>query len=94
MWLLVAFVVGLPEWSGSKIRESMYAAIAPSFDAYVDRLRLDREALLDHLLHDMNEPPQVAATERYLDIGLPDWRERDEELVAAVAAARERIAAG
>lgn len=86
---VVAFVEGLPEWTGRRT-ESEYIEVASSFDEYVSKLRIDREAVIDHLTHDAESAAHVDATEEWLDIGMPLWRE-DSEVVAAVTAARRRV---
>lgn len=88
---VVAFVTGLPDWAGSR-SESALVELAPSFDAYVDSLRIDRAAVLDHLEHDVTELAQVEAIEEWLDIGCPNWRRDDGELVATVVQVRGRLA--
>jgi hypothetical protein len=86
---VVAFVLGLPEWTGLRTK-SEYIELASSFDEYVDKLRIDREAVIDHLTHDARTVGHVDATEEWLDIGMPSWRE-DSEIVGAVTAARRRV---
>jgi hypothetical protein len=86
---VVAFVEGLPEWAGRRT-ESAFIEIAASFDEYVDKLRIDREAVIDTLTHDASEPSHLQATEEWLDIGMPNWRE-DAGLVDALSTARRRI---
>ncbi len=86
---VVAYVQGLPEWTGLRT-ESAFVELASSFDEYVDMLRIDRGAALDHLKHDATELDHVAATEEWLDIGMPAWRQ-DSELIEAVAEARKRV---
>ena len=87
---VVAFVQGRPAWTG-RARDSQFIELAPSFDDYVARLHIDRELLLDQLEQDASEVAHVEASEEWLDIGMPGWRERDEELNAAVLAARKRV---
>jgi cell wall assembly regulator SMI1 len=86
---VVAFVEGLPEWAGRRTN-SAFIELAPSFDEYVSKLRIDRGAVIDHLLHDAQNTAHVDATEEWLDIGIPMWR-NDPELVAGVEAARQRL---
>src|SRR5262245_10411776 len=83
---VVAFVQGLPEWTGLRT-ESGFIELAPSFDDYVSKLRVDRGTVVDHLVHDATEVSHVDATEEWLDIGLPGWRE-DPELLDVVREAR------
>lgn len=89
---VVAFVEGLPAWAGLRT-ESNFIELASSFDAYVEKLRIDRESVLDTLRNDTREPEHVDATEEWLDIGIPAWRE-DPELAAAVREARHRVMRG
>jgi hypothetical protein len=86
---VVAFVQGLPQWTGLR-QKSEYIELASSFDEYVEKLRIDREAVIDHLTHDATNLGHVDATEEWLDIGMPSWRE-DSEIVEAVTAARSRV---
>jgi hypothetical protein len=86
---VVAFVEGLPEWTGLRT-ESAFIELAPSFDDYVSKLRIDRGAVIDHLLHDAQNIEHVDATEEWLDIGMPSWRS-DPELVQSVQEARGRL---
>lgn len=86
---VVAFVQGLPEWAGLRTK-SEYIELASSFDEYVKKLRIDREAVIDHLTHDARNVGHVDATEEWLDIGMPSWRE-DSEIEGAVSAARGRV---
>jgi hypothetical protein len=89
---VVAFVTGMPAWAGRR-QESGFVTLASSFDEYVEKLYLDREAALDHIEHDTTEDSHLQATEEWLDIGLPNWR-NDDELVKAVDDARARISRG
>jgi cell wall assembly regulator SMI1 len=86
---VVAFVEGLPEWTGLRTK-SGYFELASSFDEYVDKLRIDREVVIDHLTHDAKTEGHIHATEEWLDIGMPSWRE-DSELVGAVIAASRQL---
>lgn len=43
---VVAYVHGLPEWTGLRT-ESAFVELAPSFDGYVDLLRVDLESVLE-----------------------------------------------
>jgi hypothetical protein len=87
---VVAFVHGLPAWTGLR-GESAFVELAPSFDEYVQKLRIDREAAVEHLEHDATELSHVEATEQWLDIGLPGWREQESALRQAVDEARRRL---
>jgi hypothetical protein len=86
---VVAFVEGLPEWTGLRT-QSAFIELASSFDEYVDKLRIDREMLIDQLRQDVKTQGHVDATEEWLDIGMPKWRE-DSEIASAVAEARRRV---
>jgi len=88
---VVAFVTSLPEWTGSSRHEPAFIPLADSFDAFVAKLYISRELVLDQLEHDANERSHVEATEAFLDIGLPAWR-TDARLAAAVRAAYARVA--
>jgi hypothetical protein len=70
---VVAFVDGLPAWTGRE-RTSGFTELAASFDEYVNKLHIDREYVLDLLQSDVSETSHVDATEEWLDIGLPGWR--------------------
>jgi hypothetical protein len=89
---VIAFVEGLPEWTGLRT-ESGFIVLASSFDGYVEKLRIDRLAVLDHLTHDAQNTSHIEATEEWLDIGMPRWRD-DPELVKAANEARRRVTGG
>lgn len=86
---VVAFVIGLPEWTGLRT-ESAFIELASSFDEYVAKLRIDRDTVIDHLLNDASSLSHVDATEEWLDIGMPRWRE-DAEVVTILCEARRRL---
>lgn len=86
---VVAFVEGLPGWAGKRT-ESAFVELASSFDEYVEKLRIDLDAVVDHLENDASELSHVTATEEWLDIGFPNWRS-SSSLMSAVQAARGRI---
>jgi SMI1 / KNR4 family (SUKH-1) len=86
---VVAFVTGLPEWTGLRT-ESAFIELASSFDEYVAKLRIDRDTVIDQLLDDASNLSHVDATEEWLDIGMPRWRE-DAELVTTLREARRRL---
>jgi hypothetical protein len=86
---VVAFVTGLPEWAGLRT-ESAFIELASSFDEYVAKLRIDRDTVIDQLLDDASNLSHVDATEEWLDIGMPRWRE-DAELVTTLREARRRL---
>ena len=74
---VVAFV---PDWAGGVegIGKSSFVVVAQSFDEFVGKWRVDaieaeraaREAF------ESRDPARIQAIREYLDIGLPDWRER------------------
>jgi hypothetical protein len=74
---VIAFI---PGWAGGSegAGKSSFVVLAPSFADYVSLLRVDaleceraaREAF------DTKDPLRIQAIREYLDIGLPDWRER------------------
>lgn len=89
---VVAFVMGLPEWTGLRT-ESAWIELASSFDDYVAKLRIDRDAVIDHLQHDARTMSHIDAIEELLDIGMPQWRE-DAEIEPILREARQRLAPG
>ncbi|MCE9547334.1 MAG: SMI1/KNR4 family protein [Planctomycetia bacterium] len=89
---VIAFVEGLPEWAGLRT-ESAFVELASSFDEFIGKLRMDRAAVIDHLKHNASNSGHVDATEEWLDIGMPSWRD-DSEIVAAVTEARRRVVHG
>jgi SMI1 / KNR4 family (SUKH-1) len=86
---VVAFVTGLPEWTGLRT-ESGFIELASSFDEYVAKLRIDRDTVIDQLSDDASNLSHVDATEEWLGIGMPRWRE-DAELVTTLREARRRL---
>jgi hypothetical protein len=75
---VVAFVRGLPEWTG-RLTESTFIVLAPSFDAYVAMLHIDRSDIIDRLEHnDYGVPSDIDDIEKHLDIGMRQWREHAE----------------
>lgn len=89
---VVAFVMGLPEWA-SKRTESAFVEVAASFDEYLDKLRIDLDAVTDHLEFDVTQLSDITAIEELLDIGMPGWR-NNSQLVTNIQAARERLTGG
>ena len=86
---VVAFVQGLPAWAGKRT-ESALIELAPTFDQYVDMLRIDLEAAVDHLENDATDLSHITATEEWFDIGYPTWRD-DTALIDAIETAKHRI---
>jgi len=89
---VVAFVEGLPEWTGSRT-ESAFVELASSFDEYIDKLRIDRDEAIQHLDDGVTELAHIHVMEEWFDIGMPRWRE-DSQLVRAVQNARVRVSRG
>jgi hypothetical protein len=87
---VVAALTGRPEWTGRK-RASGFVDLAPSFDAYLDGLHVDRDRIVEGLYETAKTPAHVEATVTYLDIGLPGWN-ANSKIAAAVARARKRVA--
>lgn len=86
---VVAYVEKLPEWAGLSANSGCIE-LASSFDEYVDRLRIDCNAVIVHLTHGTTKVEYVDATEEWLDIGMPHWREVPAVL-GAVTEARRRV---
>jgi hypothetical protein len=86
---VVAFVKGLPGWTGLRT-DSAFIELATSFDEYVGKLKIDLDAVIDHLKYDATELSHIASTEEWLDIGLPNWRS-NTLLVSTIREAKERI---
>ena len=85
---IIAYIHGLPPWAGAR-QESALVELAPSFDSYIERLQVDREALLDHLEHDIASDGDLTAMQTFLDAALPRWRD-DATLSAAMSPTEER----
>jgi hypothetical protein len=86
---VVAFVHGLPEWAGRRTKDAL-VELAPSFDEYVEKLRVDRDSVIDHLTHDMEDSIQLEAMQQYLQLAMPGWRD-DSEVCGALNDARRRL---
>ena len=79
---VLAYVEELPGWTGKRARG--YIVLAPSFDAWLDSLYIDRDTVLDELEHSVSAPSHLEAMAQWLDIGMPAWR-RDAGLAALFA---------
>lgn len=79
---VLAYVQELPEWTGK--RAHGFIELAPSFDAWLDSLYIDRDTVLDELEHSVSEPSHLDAMAQWLDIGMPAWR-RDAGIAALFA---------
>ncbi|UMP05394.1 SMI1/KNR4 family protein [Amycolatopsis sp. EV170708-02-1] len=75
---LVAFVQGLPRWTGLRER-TVLATVADTFDEYVDALFIDDETAQmnwEDVQHAAPDDPWRRVVEQWLDEGLTDWRAR------------------
>jgi hypothetical protein len=81
---VVAFVIGLPEWT-DKRTESAFTELASSFDEYVAKLRIDRVDVVNTLVHDATDMSHVEATGRVAG-------RRHAALVTILSEARRRLA--
>ena len=79
---VLAYVQELPDWTGKRAHGLM--ELAPSFDAWLDSLYIDRDTVLDELEHSVSEPSHLDAMAEWLDIGMPAWR-RDAGITALFA---------
>lgn len=79
---VVSYVQELPDWTGR--RAHGFIELAPSFDAWLDSLYIDRDTVLDELEHSVSEPAHLDAMAQWLDIGMPAWR-RDAGIAALFA---------
>jgi hypothetical protein len=79
---VLAYVQELPDWTGKRAHGLMQ--LAPSFDAWLDSLYIDRDTVLDELEHSVSEPSHLDAMTEWLDIGMPTWR-RDAGITALFA---------
>ena len=89
---VMAFVEGLPAWTGLR-QGSAFIEVAPSFDAYIDRLYLDEEYAFEALEEAIGRGSgdQIQANVEYLNLALPDWPERRPDLYTE---ARNYVQAG
>jgi hypothetical protein len=88
---VIAHLTGRPAWTGRKRGEGL-VELASSFEAYLDGLHIDVDAVIDGLAGHAKTKDHVDATVEYLNIGLPAWT-GDKRLAAAVASARKRVKA-
>jgi hypothetical protein len=74
---VMAFIHGLPAWTGSQQPKDQLIKIADSFSEYLDMLEFDfeypRQLLLEAI--SANDEKRIAANIEYLDLALPNWRE-------------------
>ncbi|APA68476.1 SMI1/KNR4 family protein [Janthinobacterium sp. 1_2014MBL_MicDiv] len=70
---VMGYVQELPGWTGR--RAHGFIELAPSFDAWLDSLYIDRDTVLDELEHSVSEPSHLEAMAQWLDIGMPAWRQ-------------------
>ncbi len=72
---VVAFVQGLPEWTGLRQEDSL-VVVANSFDEYLDKLTISDEMIKDHIENFKITEDSVNATIEWFDsIGL-EWRDK------------------
>ena len=71
---VLAYIRELPAWTGPRAPAGLMV-LAPSFDAYISSLYLDKDTVVSDLEQYASQPSHLAATAEYLDIGLPGWRE-------------------
>ena len=72
---VVAFVQGLPEWTGLRQEDSL-VVVANSFDEYLDKLTISDEMIEDHIENFEISEDSVNATIEWFDsIGL-EWRDK------------------
>src|SRR5450830_742173 len=87
---VLAYVQELPDWTGR--RAHGFITLAPSFDAWLDSLYIDRETVLDELEHNASEPSHLEATREWLEIGMPNWRQ-DAGICALLALKQVQLCA-
>ncbi len=75
---VVAFVQGLPEWTGLRQKDAL-VVVAESFDDYLSQLTISDEMIKDHIEHfDISEASVNATVEWFDSIG-PQWRDKFRE---------------
>lgn len=88
---VLAWVRELPAWTGR--RAHGLHQLAPSLDAYLDGLYIDRAGVLSDLARNATLPSHLEATAEWLDIGLPQWRD-DPQIATLFAQRRAQLCAG
>lgn len=88
---VLAWVRELPAWTGR--RAQGLHQLAPSLDAYLNQLYIDRASVLDDLAHSVRQPSHLEAIAQWLDIGLPRWR-TDPEIAALFERRQQQLCAG
>ena len=76
---VVAFVHGLPAWTGLRQEDSLIQ-VASSFDDYLSKLVICDEIAQYHIEHFEITPESVANTIQWLDSGNKDWRSKFSKL--------------
>lgn len=76
---VVAFVHGLPAWTGLREEDSLIQ-LASSFDDYLSKLVICDEIARHHIEHFEITPESVASTIEWLDSGNKDWRSKFSKL--------------
>jgi hypothetical protein len=80
---------GRPAWTGRQ-RGAGLIDLAPTFEAYLEALHVDRQAIVEALEEHAKTVEEVDVTVTFLDIGLPGWR-ANSKIAAAVSRARKRL---
>lgn len=89
---VLADIHEMPAWTGPRAPAGLMV-LAPSFDAYLDSLYIDRRTMLDNLERYATQASHLDATAEYLDIGLPGWRD-DPEIGALFRRKQVELSAG
>lgn len=78
---VVVFLQGLPEWTG-RSQDSRFVQVAPSFNAFLDSLRVDESYAIDNLRNALAQGRQdwITANVEYLEFCLPQWRQEYPDL--------------
>ena len=74
---VLAHIRELPAWTGPRAPAGLMV-LAPSFDAYIDSLYLDKAIAIRNLEQYASQASHLAASAEYFDIGLPGWRDDPE----------------
>ena len=76
---VVAYVHGLPEWTGLR-RDDALVTVAATFDDYLAQLHISDESAQDHISTFKPSTDSVRHTIEWLDSGSTDWRSKFREL--------------
>ncbi|MDQ8030781.1 MAG: SMI1/KNR4 family protein [Bordetella sp.] len=86
---VVAYVHGLPEWAGKRA-DDRTLELASSFDKYVAKLQVDREALLDHLAYDVTTIAELEDIREFIELAIPTWQD-DSEMSGAILQTQQAV---